>query len=151
MHKTEKKPEESRMSICIVICATEHNDTMRTRQKAKILEISDAPVSNSQLRCLYFACRKFLEQRGVRQCLSKVPRGEISQTGFTTFGRESKARIHFESSHMSAGLQIADVVANSVFQSLSPLSYAGQTAKELLQPLLAAQVLPGNHLTHREL
>jgi len=62
-----------------------------------------------------------------------------------------KARIHFESSHMSAGLQIADVVTNSVFQSLSPLSYVGQTAKELLQPLLAAQVLPGNHLTHREL
>ena len=127
-------------------------DIMRTRQKAKILEISDAPVSNSQLRCLYFACGKFLEQRGVRQRLSKVPRGEISQTGFTTSSDEkSKARIHFESSHMSAGLQIADVVADSVFQSLSPLSYAGQTAKELLQPLFAAQVLPGNHLTHREL
>ena len=36
------------------------SDTMRTRQKVKILEISDAPVSNSQLRCVYFACGKFL-------------------------------------------------------------------------------------------
>ena len=65
-------------------------DTMRTRQKAKILEISDAPVSNSQLSCLYFACGKFLEQRGVRQRLSKVPRGEISQTGFTTSSDENR-------------------------------------------------------------
>jgi hypothetical protein len=30
-------------------------------------------------------------------------------------------------------------------------AFAGQTAKELLQPLLAAQVLPGNYLTHGEL
>jgi hypothetical protein len=40
-------------------------DTMRTRQKAKILEIPDAPVSNRRLRCVYFACGKFLEQRGI--------------------------------------------------------------------------------------
>ena len=127
-------------------------DTMRTRQKAKILEISDAPVSNSQLRCLYFACRKFLEQRGVRQCLSKVPRGEISQTGFTTFGRESKARIHFESSHMSAGLQIAGVVANSVFQSLSlPHPMLVKPRKSCYSLFLRLKSYPGNHLTDREL
>jgi hypothetical protein len=78
--------------------------------------------------------------------------GEISQTGFRTSSDENrKLASILKSSHMSAGLQIADVVANSVFQSLSPLSYAGQTANELLQPLLAAQVLPGNHLTHGQL
>ena len=40
-------------------------DTMRTRQKAQILEISDAPVSHSGLGCVYLACGKFLEQRGI--------------------------------------------------------------------------------------
>jgi hypothetical protein len=40
-------------------------DTMRIRRKAKILEIPDAPVHNRQLRCVYFACDKFLEQRGI--------------------------------------------------------------------------------------
>jgi hypothetical protein len=39
-------------------------DTMRTHQKAKILEIPDAPVSHSGLRCVYLACGKFLKQRG---------------------------------------------------------------------------------------
>ena len=47
------------------------------------------------------------------------PRRNLTNRFQNIFGRESKARIHFESSHMSAGLQIADVVANSVFQSLS--------------------------------
>src|SRR6516162_312663 len=51
---------------------------------------------------------------------------------------------------MSAGLQVADVVDKSAFQSLSPLTYAGQTAKDLLHPLLPAQILPENHLTDRE-
>jgi hypothetical protein len=40
-------------------------EVMRTRQKAKILEIPDVPVSNRRLRSVYFACGKFLEQRGI--------------------------------------------------------------------------------------
>jgi hypothetical protein len=40
-------------------------DAMRTRQKAQILEIPGIPASNSALRSVYFACGKFLEQRGM--------------------------------------------------------------------------------------
>jgi hypothetical protein len=40
-------------------------DAMRKRQKARVLEIPDAPVSASALRSVYFACGKFLEQRGM--------------------------------------------------------------------------------------
>jgi hypothetical protein len=39
--------------------------TMRTRQKTQIVEIPHAPVSHSGLRCVYLACAKFLEQRGI--------------------------------------------------------------------------------------
>ena len=40
-------------------------DAIRTRQKAQILEIPDALVSNKALRSVYLACSKFLEQRGI--------------------------------------------------------------------------------------
>ena len=40
-------------------------DATRKRQKARVLEIPDAPVSGSALRSVYFACGKFLEQRGM--------------------------------------------------------------------------------------
>jgi hypothetical protein len=40
-------------------------NAMRTRQKARIQEIPDAPISNRALRSIYLACRKFLEQRGI--------------------------------------------------------------------------------------
>ena len=40
-------------------------NAMRTRQKARIQEIPDVPVSNRALRSVYLACRKFLEQRGI--------------------------------------------------------------------------------------
>jgi len=40
-------------------------DAMRTRQKARIREVPDAPVSNDALRSVQLACRKFLEQRRI--------------------------------------------------------------------------------------
>jgi hypothetical protein len=40
-------------------------DAMRARQKARIREISDAPVSKRTVRSVYLACSKFLEQRGI--------------------------------------------------------------------------------------
>ena len=40
-------------------------DAMRTRQKAQILEIPEIPASSGALRSVYFACGKFLEQRGM--------------------------------------------------------------------------------------
>ena len=47
-------------------------DAMRARQKARIQEIPDAPVSNGALRSVNLACRKFLEQRGMRQSGSRT-------------------------------------------------------------------------------
>jgi hypothetical protein len=40
-------------------------NAMRTRQKARIQEIPDAPVPKRALRSVYLACRKFLKQRGI--------------------------------------------------------------------------------------
>ena len=124
---------------------------MRTRQKGKILEISDALFLTASFAAYTPPAASFLSSVESGSVSRRFLEEKSHKPVHNIFGRESKTRIHFESSHMSEGLQIADVVANSVFQSLSPLSYAGQTAKELLQPLLAAQVLPGNHLTDREL
>jgi hypothetical protein len=51
-------------------------DAMRARQKARIREIPDAPVSSGALRSVHLACRKFLEQRRIRTGIQVTKRQE---------------------------------------------------------------------------
>ena len=97
------------------------------------------------------ACTPLLQRQQNVDCVTITPDGgrysksrsqQLSKKLTTDFNnapvRGPKVIVGFESSHMLAGLQIADVVANSVFQSLSGSSYKTKTAKRLVEPLQAS-------------